>query len=477
MALNLLAGLCVYTDGFTEAEKYLERALQEAATNPTLMVHTKLMLSFVQINAGSFDASLRNVEQAALDVVRLGDSALTSQVLSMWVMVKCICGEGIDDASLQRSLELEDYKSSAPIVFRASANNAQLLAWTGKLDEARSQISVWRRRSEERGADDELLFVAVQSVLIEIWSGNLSEATLLADDAVQRAQQLGGDNSLLMATTVQTAVASYTGRERDAREYGRQALEAGARCGSNRVAEWPAMMLGFLEVSLGRYSEALKVLDPLVAAFPITREGTEIISATFIPDAVEAMVALGRVDDAEPMIAALERNGARLDRPWMLAVGARCRAMAHAARGDVNAATSTAQQAMAEHDRLPMPFERARTQLLLGQLQRRARQKDGAAASMDEALRTFKRLGTPVWAARAGAERERTKVAWSRDLALTPSEEKVAEQAASGATNRDIAASLFISEKTVEANMTRIYRKLGIRSRAELGRRLDASHM
>lgn len=476
MALNLLAGVCVYTEGFMEAAKYLERALPDAAANPALAVHTKLMLSFVQISAGEFDASLGNVKQAALEVVRLDDSALISQVLSMWVMVNCICGHGIDEAGIQRSLELEDPETNAPIVFRASANNAQLLAWRGRLGEARSQMLECRRRSEERGAEDELLFVAVQSVLIEIWSGNLGEATLLAGDAVQRAEQLGGDNSVLMAMTVQTAVASYTGREHDTREYGRQALAAGARCGSRRVAEWPAMMLGFLEVSLGRYSEALKILDPLVAGFPKTSEGTEIISATYIPDAVEAMVALGRVDDAEPMIAALELNGARLDRPWMLALGARCRAMAHAARGDIDAATSSAQDAIREHDRLPMPFERARTQLLLGQLLRRARHKEAAAASMDEAQRTFERLGTSLWTARASAERERTKVPWSRDLALTPSEQKVAELAAAGATNRDIAATLFISAKTVEANMTRIYRKLDIRSRAELGRRLDASH-
>jgi DNA-binding NarL/FixJ family response regulator len=78
-----------------------------------------------------------------------------------------------------------------------------------------------------------------------------------------------------------------------------------------------------------------------------------------------------------------------------------------------------------------------------------------------------------LWAARARAELARTKVGWSRDAGLTPSEQRVAEFAASGMTNRDIAAALFISLKTVEANLARIYRKLDIRSRAELGRRLD----
>jgi DNA-binding CsgD family transcriptional regulator len=198
--------------------------------------------------------------------------------------------------------------------------------------------------------------------------------------------------------------------------------------------------------------------------------GSEIMTASYIPDAVEAMVALGRRADAEPLIKALETNGQRLDRPWMVAIGARCRSMWLAAEGDVIAASAMAEQAMREHDRLPMPFERARTQLLLGQLQRRQRQKESATATLSEALHTFTDLGTPLWADRARAALARTKVAPTRDHALTPSERRVAELAASGMTNRDVAGVLFISPKTVEANLARVYRKLGIRSRAELGR-------
>jgi DNA-binding NarL/FixJ family response regulator len=117
-----------------------------------------------------------------------------------------------------------------------------------------------------------------------------------------------------------------------------------------------------------------------------------------------------------------------------------------------------------------MPFERARTQLLLGQLLRRRRQKETAAAALRDALGAFEAVGTPLWADRARAELERVKVAPTHDLTLTPSERRVAELAASGMTNRDVAAALFISPKTVDANLARIYRKLSINSRAELGR-------
>jgi DNA-binding NarL/FixJ family response regulator len=143
-----------------------------------------------------------------------------------------------------------------------------------------------------------------------------------------------------------------------------------------------------------------------------------------------------------------------------------------AAEGDLDAAYAKAQDAMSAHEHLPMPFERARTQLLLGQLARRQRKKEPASLNLQEALDTFERLSIPLWAARARAELARTNVSPRRSGRLTPSERRVAELAAAGMKNRDVAAELFISPKTVEANLARIYRKLGIKSRAELGRHI-----
>ena len=182
---------------------------------------------------------------------------------------------------------------------------------------------------------------------------------------------------------------------------------------------------------------------------------------------------MDRGAEAEPLIDALERNGEREDRAWMIAVGARGRSMLLAARGDLDAASAAAARAIAEHDRLPMPFERARTLLLLGQLQRRQRRKESASASLQEVLDIFVQLDIPLWADRARAELVRANVGPRQSGQLTPSEQRVAELAASGMKNRDVATALFISPKTVEANLARIYRKLGIKSRAELGRHMS----
>ena len=220
---------------------------------------------------------------------------------------------------------------------------------------------------------------------------------------------------------------------------------------------------------MGNYDAALSTLEPLIRNLDEAPQGTEIFVAPFLPDAIEAMIQLGRLDEAEPLIELFEGNGRRLDRAWMLALGARCRGMLLAARGDVETATEVAQRAFVEHRRLPMPFECARTQLLLGQLQRRQRQREVASATMREALATFEHLGTPLWADRVRAELNRASGLRTR-AELTASERRVAELAATGTTIREMATALFVSPKTVESNLSRIYRKLDIHSRAELGR-------
>jgi DNA-binding CsgD family transcriptional regulator len=467
IALNLMAGIRIYDDTFVDAAALLTRALDDAETNPGLLIQTLMSLAFAQGMSGQFDESLRNARDAVTHAEELGYPPLISRAHAMLVNTKFLFGHGVDEASLRRALELENPNVDMPIPFCASAVNALVMAWTGHLEEARAGMEAVRLRCIERGAENDMMAVTGYCTLIEMWRGNFADAAVLAKDTMERAEQVGGSRTI--ALTVRAAVAAYAGREHEARADAASALAIAHRCGSPRLAEWPTMSLGFLEVSLGRYGEALTTLRPMLDIFD-ELPGSEIMIATFVPDAVEAMIALGHHADAEPLIEALERNGRRLDRSWMLAVGARCRSMWLAAQRDITSAYRLAEDAMAEHARLPMPFERARTQLLLGQLQRRQRQKDAASNTFGEALRAFDTLGTPLWADRARAELARAKVAPTRDLALTPSERRVAELAASGMTNRDVAAALFISPKTVDANLARVYRKLGIKTRAELGR-------
>jgi DNA-binding CsgD family transcriptional regulator len=471
-ALVIRAGIAFYDTGFEEAAELLKPAVVAAEDHPWLLVTALLFLSLAQFNSGDPGEAWSNVERAVAEAERLGVAALTSQALAVSAVVGYHCGRGVDEPGLRRALDLEDQSLDVPIFLNASTNNALLLGWSGRLPEAHAQIIQVRRRYAERGADAEMMLVAVHGARINTWWGRLDDAALDAQEAIERAEQLGGGHMIALAFTMRAAVAAYAGREQDARSDAQTAIDAVERCASIRAAESTIETLAFLELSLGNYDAAWITLQPLVCGFdalPVM----EFPRAEFVPYAVEALIGLGRHGEAEPMIAALERDGRRLDRPWMLAVGARCRSMWLVADGDVEAAEHVAQQALIEHERLPMPFERARTQLLLGQLQRRLRKKQAAEATLTEVLRAFEDIGTPLWADRARAELTRTNVGPGHDLLLTPSERRVAELAATGMTNRDVAATLFISPKTVEHNLGRVYRKLGIRSRAELGRRID----
>lgn len=469
----LLGHVRVLDDSFTDAADLLERALSQTDGDAELLVPTLVMLAFALLNTGRLDEAGRRTEEAVVIAEASGLPRLLSQSLSMRTMVRFLVGEGVDEPSLRRAMDAQEWHDDLPIVLRPSVHCAVLWSLTGRVDEARRTWTALRRDCIERGEEGELTFVAFQGALTAVWSGDIAEATLIVEDAVERAQQLGSDLPMSVALTGRALVAAYAGRAEQVRADARAALEAGRRIGSDRLSEWPVTALGFVEVSLGNYEAALEALAPLLPRLQMMPRATEMIAASYMPDAIEAMVNVNDAASAEPFVAALEENGRRLDRAWMLAVGCRGRAMLSAAGGDVEAAVSAAQQAMVHHDRLQMPFERARTQVVLGQLQRRQRRKDAAATTLHEALRTFEQLGTPLWARRVRAELGRANVGPHTTSILTASQQRVAELAASGLTNRRIAAEMFISPKTVEANLSHIYAKLNIRSRAELGRAMS----
>jgi DNA-binding NarL/FixJ family response regulator len=475
-ALNGLALVRIYYDGFAEAADLLKQALEDAAGNAALRVQMLVTLSYALLNSGELIAAVRTVDDAVTEAVKLDLPHLVNMAQGMRAMLRFMRGEGFDEAAMSQAIATEGRDGDVPLAFRVHVQNALLLGWTGKLERAHQQMLSIRRECVERGGESELIFVGFHAVLQAFWRGDFTEATLVADDTMERALQLGGDFPAFIGLTLRGAVAAYGGREADARQDIGEALAAGHRSGAHTLAGWTLSVLGFLEISLGNYQAAIITLEPLVAGLEAAPDCTEIVHASFVPDAVEAFVQIGRIAEAESLVDALQRNGNRLDRPWMLAVGARCRSMVVAATGDLDAAVRSAQQAMAYHDRLLMPFERARTQLLLGQLQRRQRRREAAATMLRDALATFERLDTPLWAQRAKVLLARAEAQPSRAGLLTASERRVAELAASGMINRDVAAALFISVKTVEVNLTRIYRKLNIHSRAELGRRIDQLH-
>lgn len=470
-ALTLLGETRLAEHDFTGAMSPLTQAAAEAGGDLALLVPAQLSLVRASTLTGRHDAGRRHAELAVANAERLGSNKLLSQALALHVMLCCAHGGSRDEAALRRALDLEEPDPYVAAVLRASVADAVTLAWTGRLDEALVGLITARRSCLELGSDADVVYVAGHLSTVYVWLGRYSVAVDVAEDMLVRCHNLGGGAFGIVSAKTQRAIASaFLGRERQAREDIRSATAGAEQCGAHFLAVWPLMTLGFLEVSLGNHAAALNVLQPLL----IRAKGGRDLGpspALYVTDAVEAMVALGRLDEPTPLIDMLERKGTELDSAWFLAVAARCRSMTLAAGGELAAAEQMLHEAMVQHDRLPMPFERARTQLFLGQVLRRQRRKNLAAATLREALATFTGLDTPLWADRAAVELKRTEAPRANELDLTPSELRVARLAASGMTNKDIASALFISPKTVEHNLSSVYRKLSVRTRAELARR------
>ncbi|MGI9161661.1 MAG: AAA family ATPase [Mycobacterium sp.] len=470
VGLMLLAAVRGYGEGVASTIGLFRRAVQEAEDMPTLRTQALVLLSLATGISGDMATCVEDARRARADAEALGLPELKSQALSLWSHVSFMYGLGTDTEALQAALEIEDPDLDAPIMLRPTPVHAMNCAWTGRLDVARDALTDVRRSCEERGTELDVLWAVEQLTWIEVAAGRYGDAQRLATDALKLARQIGGELPLITAHTAVAHAAAYRGRLQDARAAAEYATTRATAVGLGYLADPPLMSLAFAQVSDGGYDSALETLAPLLTKFDPEHD-TEIMAGGWIPDAVEALTATGRGGESEPLVAAVETNGARHDRPWMLAVGARCRALVHAAEGNLDGAIAAAEAALAHHDRLPMPFERARTQLLLGQLQRRRRRTTAARENLSRAAAVFDELDSPLWAQRAHSELSRL-TARRPGAALTDSERQVAEHAVAGLTNRQIAAAMFLSEKTVEMHLSNTYRKLGIRSRAQLAERL-----
>jgi DNA-binding CsgD family transcriptional regulator len=233
--------------------------------------------------------------------------------------------------------------------------------------------------------------------------------------------------------------------------------------------------LGFLELSAGHSARASARLGSALDVARSTgyREPGQFV---FVGNLIESLVATGDLVSAARLTEELEEQGERLDRGWARVSARRGRALLAAAHGRMEEAAAAVEDALRHHSRLPMPFETARTLLVKGQIERRRKRRGAARETLTQALDAFETLGAKAWAEQARAELARVSGrAARRDL--TPTELRVARLVADGLSNKQAAAALFVSVKAVEKNLSRVYVKLGINSRAQLVRTVERGEL
>lgn len=268
-------------------------------------------------------------------------------------------------------------------------------------------------------------------------------------------------------------VAMHLGRLDDARRILSAGIEYSRAIGSTIWLAHHLWALGHLELAAGNLADAREQLTRLPEMLRETGLG-EWAAHPFHPDLIETHVGLGEIGEAAELTAELEEYGRRLDRPWGISTAARSQALIASAQGEIDVALDAAERALSEHERLDWPLERARTLLVAGGVLRRLGRRRDAAATLEEAKSVFAALRNPLWLLRSEAEERRLGGRRGTSDELTPTEERVAELAGQGLRNAEIAAQLYVTPKTVEATLSRVYRKLGIRSRTELAGRLAA---
>ena len=457
------------TEGWRGAWAVFEAARGEAGDDLALRARVEQNLGYTWLFRGDLAASERHAHAALQLAEELQEPRVMAEAFVAYPFVEFVLGRGVDQELLDRGIALEghmegEFKSH---VLRASFTVAQLLKFTDRLDQARRTFTDLLGDAAAHAAEMAIPQIRYHLADLECRAGNWDAAMEHARESRAAAQRIRMGPMSAEGHFAVGLVEAHLGQADPARLEALEGLRIAEAAGEILLLIPNLSVLGFLELSLGRPAEADAYLSravELVEAMGVR----EPAYFRIVPDEVEALVALGRLEEAEALLAPFEEAGTNLDRVWAMATGARCRALVLAARGDLPAASAAVDEAVIQHDRLPLPFELGRTLLVKGTVQRRAKRKRDARDTLEQALGIFEGLGAVQWAERTRAELARIGGRAPSSVDLTPTETRVAELVAAGGTNREVADALFVSVHTVEANLKRIYRKLGIRSRTEL---------
>jgi DNA-binding CsgD family transcriptional regulator len=460
-------------DSTEEAISLCEQALREAAGDPGLSsaIHTALGV-FTWI-AGDLPRSLEHCRTSAALAEEAGDEEKLAIAIGELCHVQAMVGESWDRAAMERALEIEARLDSILPHLRPSLQLAVIALITDEHETARPLLRRELQRVRDLGDEPGAFQVLFRLAELELRAGKWADALQYGRDAVTLTRQAGLAQEQAATEMILADVLAHTGSLAEARTLGERAHEAAREVGDRPVAARCAGILGFVELCVGDPVRALEWLTPARAEIQQMGLG-ELSVSHVIQNEIEALVAVGRLDQAEEAVAFVEEKGRASGRAWHAAVAGRGRALIAAARGDIGAARDHLARSLAAHERLPQPFELGRTLLAQGRIERRAKDRRTARAALTAALEQFDRLGAPLWAEKAAAELARIPGRGPASESLSETERRVAELVAEGRSNKEIAAALFVSVRAVEANLTRIYRKLGLQSRADLVRHLSS---
>jgi DNA-binding CsgD family transcriptional regulator len=444
---------------------FLRRALADAGEDEPLRAAVLRELAFTEfLYVGDVPAAVELARQALAIAERIDEPRLRAFAAADLAHLKAIAGTPQPDR-IADALALEDEAGERPLDRSPRAMLGKQLRWSGDLEGARKMLEAGRTTAEFKRP-----YRLYDLALVECAAGNLATADRLVNQGLEAARDAGNTNGERLLLYPLALVEAWLGRAAEARTAARQLLERAMRLseltdvvGARRVMGLLALSEGDAALASGELAEAARLLEEMGVGHP----GVYPV----LPDAIEAFAASEQVDAAQALLVRLEQQSAAVGSPWAWAVSERSRGILELAGGSPADAVAALGRAATALDRLGLDPDATRALLALGRAHLRAGRRRLAAETLAEARDRFAAMGAGLWAVRAAEELERAVSSRSANAGeLTPAERRIAALVAQGRKNREIAQAMFVSVATVEAHLTRIYRKLEIRSRSELTR-------
>jgi DNA-binding NarL/FixJ family response regulator len=467
-ALLLLSGLVATDEGGSAREaELIGAALAEAGADPRRRAAALVRREMWERHRDRFAAALPVAREAANLAEQAGDDHLMARALTRVADLEVLLGLAPDPVPhFRRALDagvgfrFDSRDDSAPSMLAACLIRA------GRVDEARELLLGEHQRAVADGDDASLEIIDVFLTELEWLAGQWTRATTHAEEGLEIAARAESRTMHAALEGLLALVEASRGEIERARVRATSALAQAEAVGDRSYSLYARQILGFVELSGGDAAAAREchARDSIEEGI----EGSKRLS--FAGDAIEALISLGQVDEAATLTAELRRRGETLHRKNLTASADRGEALVLASRGALDAAIGAAVASIAAFESMHLPFELARSRLVLGAIERRAKRRANARTSLSQTIEEFEALGAPAWAERARSERARIG-GRSAVEGLTETELRVAQLVGRGMSNKEIAAELFVTVRAVEANLSRIYTKLGMRSRTELAHR------
>lgn len=452
---------------FVAMTAFCERALGEAGSDPILRARIHQRLATAWHIRGNPELALAQA-RAGLALARdAGDDRLYLMLVASTGLAETWAGT-VTPGLLEQGVALETRRHEVlPFDQSPRATLGVRLFYFGRMDESRRYLQEAFEQATATGDEVSRVTALLQLAALELFAGRWQAGVEHADAGLELEEQLGIERGVLRV--YRALLAAGLGDVETARTLAEVGLARARTVGEEHIELLSTGVLGFVELSLGNVEAAATIFSSLLERDCASAQSK---TSRYYDDGIEALVAVGDTERAREYATLYAETSARWPMPIVRAKAARCEGLVLAAVGDFDGALAALERSLALHADASQPFDRARTLLSLGTLRRRAKQKRAARDVLQEALETFEALPAPLWAEMARAELGRVGLRPPAPDALTETERRVAELAAAGLRNREIAARAYLTPKSVEGVLARIYRKLDVRSRAELAARM-----